>query len=369
MAESHELAVAPDHEIFEQLDLADEQQIIAEMSGRVTDKFVYTFKQNGQNVDGLSYSGTNWACREYAKQGEVIRIIEKSFTVDPTNEEYVLVTVVAQRFAVNRETGKEISLDNTIGIKRQWRMMKKKKYDEAGREAGYEIVEDPFFWEKATSKAIRNAKQGLIPVDIVKELIKQALAKKNGQEFQPRGPQGKQQGGGRAQQPQKPQQQASTPPPSGGASETAPPPPPPATGTPQPPANPQTGPAAGPPPAPPAGTSAPPPSGGAAKPSRDVTNQKFETVLKQAFQTQDSDKAREGLKVLTGFSKISEMPDDTLKAVGNLLNGVLKKANRIEKNKILAGADGKVLWTGPEPAPAPAAAAAAPQAEGSFEPF
>lgn len=369
MADSHELAVAPDHEMFEQFDLADEQQIIAEMSGRVTDKFVYTFKQNGQNVDGLSYSGTNWACREYAKQGEVIRIVDKSFTVDETNPEYVIVTVIAQRYAVNRETGKEVALDNTIGVKRQWRMMKKKKYDEGGREAGYEIVEDPFFWEKATSKAIRNAKQGLIPVDIVKELIKQALAKKNGQEIQPRTTPGKQQGGGRAQT-QRPQQQASTPPPSGGAQETAPPPPSSASGTPQPPANPQTGPAAGPPPAPPAGSSPPPPAGGAAKPpaSRDVTNQKFEAALKAALQTQDGDKAREVLKTLTGFAKISEMPDDTLKSVGNLLNGVIKKTNRIDKNKILA-ADGKVLWTGPEPAAAPAGAPPAGQPEGSFEPF
>lgn len=368
MAESHELAVAPDHEMFEQFDLADEQQIIAEMSGRVTDKFVYTFKQNGQNVDGLSYSGTNWACREYAKQGEVIRIVDKAFTVDETNPEYVIVTVIAQRYAVNRETGKEVALDNTIGVKRQWRMMKKKKYDEGGREAGYEIVEDPFFWEKATSKAIRNAKQGLIPVDIVKELIKQALAKKNGQEIQPRTPQGKQQG--RGAQTQKQQTQASTPPPSGGASETAPPPPSSATGSPQPQANPQTGPAAGPPPAPPAGSSSPPPAGGAAKPPRDVVNQKFEAALKAALQTQDSDKARETLKVLTGVAKISELPDDKLKTLGNLLNGVIKKANRVEGNKIVAVADNKVLWTGPEPAAAPPPSAApAPQAEGSFEPF
>jgi len=368
MAESTELAVAPDHEVFEQLDLADEQQIIAEMSGRVTDKFVYTFKQNGQNVDGLSYSGTNWACREYAKRGEVIRIVDKSFTVDETNPEYVIVTVIAQRYAVNGETGKEVALDNTIGVKRQWRMMKKKKYDEGGREAGYEIVEDPFFWEKATSKAIRNAKQGLIPVDIVKELIKKALEKKNGQEIQTRAPQGKQ-GGGRAQQPQKPQQQASTPPPSGGASETAPPPPSSATGTPQQQANPQTGQAAGTPPAPPAGSSTPPPAGGAAKtpPSRDVTNQKFESVLKTALGTLDPDKAREGLKALTGISKISELPDDKLKTIGNLLNGVIKKTNRVEGHKILAVSDGKALWTGPEPAAA--ATPSAGQPEGSFDPF
>lgn len=180
-----QLAVHTSHD-FEVFDLADEEQILAELGGRVTEKFVYELKGvkdpiTGLNVTGLSYAGTNWACREYAKHGEVIRVIGKpEVIVDPTDPNYIVVVITAQRFAVNSETQRETPLDTNFGVKRQWRLMKKNKY-ENGQVVGEEIVQDPFFFEKAFSKSIRNAKQSLIPTDVVKQLIQRAIkAKQSG---------------------------------------------------------------------------------------------------------------------------------------------------------------------------------------------
>ncbi|SRR5579871_2051299 len=379
MPETHELTIGHDQDLYESFELADEQQIIAEISGRVTDKYVYELKgvkdQSGNPVNGLSYAGTNWACREYAKQGEVIRIVDKDFRSDPTNDQYIIVVVTAQRFSVHPETGKEIALDSTIGIKRQWRMMKKKRYVD-GQEDGYDIVEDPFFWEKACSKAIRNAKQGLIPVDIVKKLISEALNKKNGQDVHPRqggspkqqqrnaskggggaaasgGQQGDQKPPGEQKQAEQKQTEQKT---AQGTSSTTPPPS-----------------SAGPE----NSSSAASASGGTQegagkqKASRDVLNQKFEAILKQAFKTQDGEQARAGLAKLTGIAKISDLPDDKLKDLGNLLHGVIKNKNKIDANKILS-AEGQVLWKGPEPASAAGAApppADAPPEDKEFNPF
>lgn len=152
---------------YEVMDLADEEQILAEMAGRVLDRYVYSFEQDGQTVRGLSYAGVNWACREYAKRGEVIRIVGSPEIVqDPTDPEYVIVTVTAQRFAVHPDTGRETPLDSAVGAKRQWTKMRLRD----GR-----VVPNKFFLESAISKAQRNAKAALFPSQFVAEMIDAAL--------------------------------------------------------------------------------------------------------------------------------------------------------------------------------------------------
>jgi hypothetical protein len=161
-------SLAPQHQDpYEIMDLADEEQILAEMAGRVLDRYVYSFEQDGQTVRGLSYAGVNWACREYAKRGEVIRIVGSPEIVqDPTDPEYVIVTVTAQRFAVHPDTGRETPLDSAVGAKRQWTKMRLRD----GR-----VVPNKFFLESAISKAQRNAKAALFPSQFVAEMIDAAL--------------------------------------------------------------------------------------------------------------------------------------------------------------------------------------------------
>lgn len=326
-ADEKQLSVPQTH-AFESFDLADEEQIIAELAGRVTEKYVYELKgvkdpTTGQNVTGLSYAGTNWACREYAKRNEVIRIMGKQMEIDPIDPNYVVVLVTAQRYATNSDTGRETALDSTLGIKRQWIKMKKNIW-ENGKVVGEEIVPDPFFWEKGFSKAIRNAKQALIPTDIIKKIIQQALKAKqagpsrDGETLQAS------RGQERAAAPQQPQKPAAAP-----------------------------------------STAAAPPPAASAKPvqSKDTLIQKFEIVLKTAFNTQDGGAARQGLKKIAGTDKIGDLSESDLKKYGKVLQGVTKGTHKIadDGTHIVDAKTNEIVWgTKPEPAPAPKQETAAP---------
>lgn len=341
MPEASEKQVALPAEHTDMFELADEHQIISELQGRVTEKYVYELKgmkdERGQPITGLSYAGTNWACREYAKRGEVIRIVGKpEFALDPTDPDYVLVSVMAQRFSVHPETGRESALDTAPGLKRQWRKMKKNIW-EKGQKVGEEFFEDPFFWEKGLSKATRNAKQALIPTDIVKQIIEHALKNKQTHGVPPDGSHGR----------------SRTAPSKGTPARTAPPrdpqtaTPPAASGSAPPQGAAQTGPPAGAPSkGAPAEDSASPKGQG-----KDVLIQKVDIVLKAALQTQDGAVARQVLKNLTGSDKIGEMSEDDLKKYGKILQGVPKGiyAFSEDRSHVYEVQGGDVVW-GTKPA-------------------
>lgn len=297
-----ETAANPDTEIFELCEREDEDQILAELAGRVSDKYVYEFPSSDGPVTGLSYQGTNWACREFAKHGEVIRIVSKpEIQIDPIDGEYIIVSVVAQRFAVNQETGKEIALDSRVGVKRQWTKMQKK--------AGGDIIPNKFFIEHGVNKAQRNALQALLPTDFVKKVIQQALnQKKNPKGTAPAGQKP-------APRPAAPAAPAVTP----GAA---------AAGAGAAPAPRQTTPTLGAAPAKPAAAAQPPadqkPPAQPAKAADPLgtVRQKFWATLKKAANTTDDNAARALLKQLVGVDKVSALPEAALKSLGNALIGV-----------------------------------------------
>lgn len=322
---------ASQHEM--DLDLADEDQIIAEISGRVTDKYIYEMKgvkdERGNPVIGLSYAGTNWACREFARQGEVIRVIKWQDQSTPDEPEYYKIAVLAQRFVVDKETGKELALDTNVAGKRQWKLMKKIKWVN-GERAGEEIVPDPFAWEKCLSKATRNAKQTLMPTEMVKKLVSKALEGKNGQAVGRSAPRSQ------AKTPEGTKPVASA---SGGSTATKPEEAKkPAVAT-APPTQTATGP-----------TQTTAPSESAAKPkmSKDVLIQKLDAVTKMLFQTQDGAVARQKLAAITGKASPSDLSEEQIKNLGNAINAVVKKTAAIEGNDIIRSADKSVLWKGPE---------------------
>lgn len=340
-------ALAAEDEVFELMDRDDEAQILAELSGRVTENYIYEPKykdgtpmrnERGEPVIGLSYAGVNWACREFSKHGEAIRIVSKpEIQPDPIDPEYVIVSVVAQRVAVNTENGKEIGLDSSVGVKRQWvKMMKKDR----------SVVTDPFWAEKATSKAQRNAKKSLIPEDFVKQIIKRALENRKNPKppasTKPAGP-------AKPAAPSAPSTQRAVPPPPGQKAvappapaqeqkTSAPPPPPSPAKQPQKPA-----------PASPIG----------------ALRQKFWVVLKSACQVQDEPKARAYLKAFTGKEKVSDLDEPTLKSLGNILREVTQSVNAIQNAptgglQIVDQVSGGVLW--PQAAATPQDAQEAPPA-------
>jgi len=89
--------------------------------------------------------------------------------IDPTNSQYVLFTAKVSKHLIDKG-GDEAMVESAIGTKRQWTRMLKKGEDAP--------VVDPFWFEKGSIKALRNAKQRLIPEEIKAKII--TFAKKEG---------------------------------------------------------------------------------------------------------------------------------------------------------------------------------------------
>jgi hypothetical protein len=324
------------HEDFELMDREDEEQILSELRGVPVDKFIY---KNARGQYELSYAGTKWAVRKFAEKGEAIRItghpkVEKC-PLEPS--EHILVTVLASRVLVDKESGREVALDSNVGASRGW--TKQALLD--GR-----IIEDAHYFSKTVSKATRNVQQMLLPQDFKKELIETLVRQGQNGGQAPAKPQGKKPAGAPSQGPQKP---AGAPAASGAAPASTQP----AKSAQQPPAQPGTPPAATQKPA-----AAPP------KDDRDALVQRLNVILRQATGAKDDKAAWRHLPLLTGFQTPSEVPTDVIKLLGPALQQVVKKTAKLENGEIKDKA-GKVLWPKEAPAAAapPPAAAPTPPAE------
>jgi hypothetical protein len=153
-------------------DMIDDEQAMTSAKESVMEDFVYKV----QGKLRLTKKGVDWASRQYAKKGEIIKIIDHpKVVVDPEDKEYVLITILALRSALVE--GKDIPLDTHIGAKRQWRKMKLSDTNEG--KAG-EIVPNPHWFEHGVSKAQRNAKLGLMESDFIAQIVAAWLEKKTG---------------------------------------------------------------------------------------------------------------------------------------------------------------------------------------------
>lgn len=349
-----------------EMELADESQIVAELQGHVSDKYIYELKikdDTGKPVTGLSHSGTNWAVREFAKRSEIIRVIKFEDLSTLDDPDYYKIAVLAQRFGIDPETKKEVALDTVVRGKRQWKFMKKNIWRD-GVKTGEEVVPDPFAWEKCLTKAERNAKQALIPMEWVKELIETAIKNKKGVIQRPQGD-GRPQQGAPARQPQQqsrgPAQapdKKTEPTQQKGQTDKG------ATGT-APAAN--AGANKGAP-----STSAPKdqkPTATSAPASRDVEIQKFDAVCKAALGLADGVAARKRAMEIAGKPFPADLAEEDFKVLGNAFFAVSKKKAKIEGNNIVRLADGEVLWEGPkapEQAPSTQEAPSEPEEEKMF---
>jgi hypothetical protein len=342
--------------VMERFDLADDAKIVSALSKRVTQGF--TYKVNGKF--GLSSSGALWAAREFAKQGEVYRVVGGvDIKLCPLDPECVNITVIVQRFFVNPGTGQEIALDSTVGHKRMSR--KTKRYTDDNDPTKFEMVEDPEFVTKAITKAERNGKLKLMPKDAVTNLIAKATgqpapgAPAKGVPAKPATPPA-----GFA----KPATPAAASAPASSA--------PPASAAPKPEEQAKAAPAAAAAPAPAAaqpvapaqpGQAAPAAPAGKPKMSKEVMVQKLDAVSKMIFTTQDGAIARQKLSALTGKASPADLSDEDIKKIGNAINAVAKKTATIEGNNIVKTSDKSLLWKGPEIAAPVSVPAEAPEEE------
>ena len=162
MAEEKKDEMVPVTAEYEVVDQVDDQAIIELMTGQTIQDYVYSFKQGGRTVEGLTLAGIN----EAANRRGGIQIEE----IDYEEREH---SWIATAKAVDTITG-----SSRYGAYEQLKM--------AGGRA------DPFAFTKAIHKAQRNAIKQLIPVPVIREVLNFYLNRKTS-------------GGNATQQPQLPQ--------------------------------------------------------------------------------------------------------------------------------------------------------------------
>lgn len=187
-------------EVFIELDKRDEDQIVQQLSGGYIEDFVYEYCKyckwpkgirpascDHETVMDLSWIGIQEATRQMSitvKPGERWLMIDRDNNVKVLSEskaespgvtvhefeDYVRVIVRAS----DPQKGIE-----RLGVAQQSKLMK----------TSNGMKGDEFYFQKALSKAERNALRQLMPQAVMKEWIQKYLAKKNGQATtQPTGP-------------------------------------------------------------------------------------------------------------------------------------------------------------------------------------
>lgn len=159
MSNGNKALATIDPNIFLTFDRLDDDQIIAEMKGAALQDYVYEFTEGGQTVRGLSKTGTDDASRIMAvKYGEALR--EVDVTLEFQDEDAAYFKAKVARYVI-RDDGTALEMDSAIGQKRQPKKTRKRNG---------EIIVNSFWYEQGGQKALRNAKQKLMP-----ETIKQAI--------------------------------------------------------------------------------------------------------------------------------------------------------------------------------------------------
>ena len=150
MAEEKNNELVPVAAEYEVVDQVDDQAIIELMTGQTIQDYVYSFKQGGRTVEGLTLAGIN----EAANRRGGIQIEE----IDYEDREH---SWIATAKAVDTITG-----SSRYGAYEQPKMA-------GGRP-------DPFAFTKAIHKAQRNAIKQLIPVPVIREVLNFYLNRKAG---------------------------------------------------------------------------------------------------------------------------------------------------------------------------------------------
>ena len=145
----NELVPVADYEVLDQV---DDQAIVEMMTGQAIQDYVYSFKQGGKTVEGLTLAGINEAAnRRGGIQVEDVKYEERD----------------QSWLAIAKAT------DTVTGSSRYG------AYEQAKRMGNRE---DPFAFTKAVHKAQRNAVKQLLPVAVIKEVLNFYLHRQAGGE-------------------------------------------------------------------------------------------------------------------------------------------------------------------------------------------
>ena len=134
---------------FRAMEKADEDQIVAAMRGKYLEGMVYSFKQAGRTVTGISYMGVKEITYQLAV--ETGREIDTELVERAEDEDNYYVTVRAVHKGVGSRLGASVQA---------------KKFSSGAK--------DPFAFTKALSKAQRNALRAVIPELSIQQFIEEA---------------------------------------------------------------------------------------------------------------------------------------------------------------------------------------------------
>lgn len=138
-------------EPYKLMDLADEKEIIASLSGAYLKGMVYTFDQGGRTVTGVSYTGIKEIAYQLAVGTKREINIDPDTVTREEDEDYYYVTMMAHHHGVGTRIGTAVQA---------------KKFSNGNK--------DPFAFVKAYSKAQRNALRAVLPELTIAAFIEQA---------------------------------------------------------------------------------------------------------------------------------------------------------------------------------------------------
>ena len=148
MAEANKNEMVPVSTEVEVIDTVDDQSIVEMMTGQAIQDYVYSFKQGGRVVEGLTLAGINEAAN---RRGGI--------QVNEINYEEKEHSWVATATAIDTVTG-----NSRFGAYEQPKML-------GGRK-------DPFAFTKAIHKAQRNAIKQLLPMSVIRDVLNFYLHRK-----------------------------------------------------------------------------------------------------------------------------------------------------------------------------------------------
>lgn len=169
------IVVRESQDIFQKFDELDDEVIVAEIENRIVEEWVYHFKQDNQDVWGIGKAGIDGCVSELGKKGIALREENVTYALDPTNPQYVLFTATVSKHFIGKD-GAEAAVERVIGTKRQWTKLKK---------SDGTVIDNRFWFEQGSIKALRNAKSRLIPEDIKAKIISFAKEHKKVKELEP----------------------------------------------------------------------------------------------------------------------------------------------------------------------------------------
>ncbi len=150
MAEEKKDEMVPVTAEYDVVDKVDDQAIVELMTGQTIQDYVYSFKQGGRTVEGLTLAGINEAAN---RRGGI--------QVEEVNYEERDNSWIATAKAIDTITG-----SSRFGAYEQPKMNGSRP--------------DPFAFTKAIHKAQRNAIKQLIPVPVIREVLNFYLNRKAG---------------------------------------------------------------------------------------------------------------------------------------------------------------------------------------------